>query len=154
RAAPSPTDSDPGHFRVEATSLEGYKAANASSPGTPDLRDNLPRTAHDGENRNIDLLVPQVEPATRKGKGDQRLEYKDHPETDDVLFHYEFDAHARPASRGGTGTAAPRWEARYGDDKKGRSGAGFLQQVKQGELTAELKYDERGNVERRESSWG
>ena len=132
-----------------ATRLSGYNTKNADGS---ENNDNLPRTAHDGKSREIGLLVPHVDPQSKSGAADQS--FKNNPETVDVSFHYEFDAHARPTSRTGTGSAAPKWEAHYGDDKKGRPGAGLLEEVKQGSLTSEVKYDKRDNVERRESSWG
>lgn len=134
----------------QGTAQYSVLATTVSSYNT----DNVAEAVEDGRSREIDLVVPAVDPETKKGSDDQKLEYTDNPETDGVGFHFEFDAHARPTSRVGTGDAPPSWEARYGEDEKGRQGAGLLEQVKQGGITSDLEYDDRGNLERRESSWG
>jgi len=133
-------------------------ATTQASQGTADYteivssasyqEDNVVSSVTDGENRTIDLSVPEASKEVRS------------------LFHAEnvgartvYDAYGRPKSSAGLGTAAPEMSLQYGEDAHGVAGAGLVSRIERGAgdrmaSWRTLSYDDAYNVSESRSSYG
>lgn len=99
----------------------------------------------DGVGRSIDLAVAQAgqSDVTRFG-------------AENVSARYEFDRYGRVDETAGSGDGAPQVRMEYGEDAKGRPGAGLIERIERGAgaFWQEFDYDDAYNVERVETSQG
>lgn len=109
--------------------------------------DNEVTSVRDGLHRDIDLALPRA-------NGTEHMRFA----AESVSARFDYDAFGRIKSMGGGGAAGALSELEFGEDKRGRPGAGLLRRVKRGGAAAsfweKLDYDEAFNVEQVETSQG
>ncbi len=108
--------------------------------------DNLVTSVTDGESREIDLAVP-------KPVAEDSTSFS----AEAVSSHFEYDRYGRATKSTGGGAGGPVVRVGYGNDERGREGAGLVKKVESGSTATTWKEffrDAADNVERVETSQG
>ncbi|HKV12058.1 MAG TPA: polymorphic toxin-type HINT domain-containing protein [Thermoanaerobaculia bacterium] len=130
-----------------ATTPEAKGSADytQTSTGAAYGEDNQLSTLTDGKGRAIELgFAKPGQDAITKFRAEQ------------VSASYAFDLYGRVTQTSGSGDGAPQVHMEYGEDAKGRKGAGLVERIERGigAFWQEFKYDEAYNVERVTTSQG